>query len=362
MTWSRSSHAAAAGRGRPCRRTRQPGDRAAGAARSRRCSGRCGSVHPGRAAVPGRRAAARAGRGIRRPPCASAPCRRSRSACISSRVGVDRDVQALEFVFHRIGGDALFDDFQRVRQPDPGTTERAAARCAVAGEQQAHRSAVLVESSLEQRHHGVHAPRLRPSPSTRTVTGVPWPAASSITPMMLLALTSRPLADRVALQRKPDSTCTSLAVARACRPRRLETVSSRSSIVDYRSIACAGGSGCRQLIQSLFRIIHHPQQHRQAQRGHAPHRRAQPRQLRRPGCWGWRRTDRSAPARPSPPSTRRNAAEACGSKTSRSASNGTSNASAFSGNCRNSAVATASSDAPIPGCVTRRMPQAMRER
>src|SRR3546814_3493351 len=46
--------------------------------------------------------------------------------------------------------------------------------------------------------------------------------------MMLLALTSRPLAVSVALQRYGASVCTSLAVARACRPSLLAMSSSRS--------------------------------------------------------------------------------------------------------------------------------------
>ena len=50
------------------RRRRRRCGRVAGAARSRRCSGRCGSGRPGPAAVPGRRAATRAGRGTRRLP------------------------------------------------------------------------------------------------------------------------------------------------------------------------------------------------------------------------------------------------------------------------------------------------------
>src|SRR5690606_8085057 len=111
------------------------------------------------------------------------------------------------------------------------------------------------------------------------VTGVPWPAASNITPMMLLALISRPLAAMVTLQRNGARACTSLAVARACSPRRLLTVSSRSSIVDYRSITGARRGSGGQLIQSLFRIIHHPQQHRQAQRRYPANRGPQPGQL-----------------------------------------------------------------------------------
>src|SRR5690606_7042939 len=82
---------------------------------------------------------------------------------------------------------------------------------------------------------------------------------------MLLALTSRPLATSVALARKPESSCTSLAVARACRPRRLDTVNTCSSIVDDGSIACARCGGGGQLVQPLLWIVHHPQQHRQAQ-------------------------------------------------------------------------------------------------
>ena len=222
--------------------------------------------------------------------------------------------------------------------PAAGRKELAGARAA--------RSAVLVEAALEQTDHRFHrggfvlAVDAHRDRSAR-------PAASSITPMMLLALISRPLAAMVTLQRNGAVVCTSLAVARACRPRRLLTVSSRSSIVDYRSITGARRGCGGQLIQSLFRIIHHPQQHRQAQRRYpanrVPNRASCPAGLA--GLAPYRSVRISTP---SPASTRRRAAEASGSRASVSASNGTSKASVFSGNCRRSRVATSSRAGPTP--------------
>src|SRR4051794_19377313 len=56
------------------------------------------------------------------------------------------------------------------------------------------------------------------SPSVSISTSLPNPAASIITPMMLLALTRRPLRLRKMSQRKLPASLLSLADARACRP------------------------------------------------------------------------------------------------------------------------------------------------
>src|SRR5882672_84223 len=56
------------------------------------------------------------------------------------------------------------------------------------------------------------------APRVSIVTRLPLPAASIITPMMLFALTRRPLRDSQTSQANPVATCVSLAEARACRP------------------------------------------------------------------------------------------------------------------------------------------------
>src|SRR5690606_20866403 len=109
----------------------------------------------------------------------------------------DRVVQAFEFGIDIV--DPFLGDFQHVRQAYPGPPQRAAAGGALAGQLPPHQP-----SSSNRRANSpamASAAAASSSPSTRNSTGVPWPAASNITPMMLLALTSRPLADRVALLR-----------------------------------------------------------------------------------------------------------------------------------------------------------------
>jgi hypothetical protein len=109
---------------------------------------------------------------------------------------IDGGVQAIEFDVDRLGGDAFFADVQHMRQPDPGAAERAAARGPMPGQDLPHQppSSNRRSNSSET----AAAASASSSPSTRSVTGVPWPAASSITPMMLLAFTSRPFAASVA--------------------------------------------------------------------------------------------------------------------------------------------------------------------
>src|SRR5688572_1339558 len=69
-------------------------------------------------------------------------------------------------------------------------------------------------------------------PSVSTTSFDPWAAASIITPMMLLALTRRPLRVTQTLALNWLATCVSLAEARACRPSLLMISTSRCSIVN----------------------------------------------------------------------------------------------------------------------------------
>src|SRR5262249_24815083 len=69
------------------------------------------------------------------------------------------------------------------------------------------------------------------SPSARRVRRLPWAAAMSRIPRMLLASTSSPSFDSVIRLRKPPAVCTSLAAARAWRPSRLTISTSRSIII-----------------------------------------------------------------------------------------------------------------------------------
>src|ERR1700754_2056738 len=103
------------------------------------------------------------------------------------------------------------------------------------------------------------------SPSARTVRAVPMPAASIMTPMMLCAFTSRPLLRSQTVDLKPATSWTSLAEARACRPSRLDTTMSRSSMVDENPSATATGRDLGQFGQRFFRIIEYAQQHGQVE-------------------------------------------------------------------------------------------------
>src|SRR5262245_15556192 len=75
-------------------------------------------------------------------------------------------------------------------------------------------------------------------PSVSTMRVEPWAAASIITPMMLLALTRRPLRVTQTLALNWPATCVSLADARACSPSLLMISTSRCSIVNDE---CRGG-------------------------------------------------------------------------------------------------------------------------
>src|SRR5690606_24398504 len=149
---------------------------------------------------------------------------RAQVAELVAHVG-QRFVQAQQFAGHRRPRDPLLGHLERVRLAHPRPAEGIAPRRAQAGEELAHQPS----SSKRRPNRAVTASAAAASsaPSTRRVTVVPVPAASSITPMMLLAFTSRPFAVSVASTSKSDSSCTRRAVARACSPSRLETVSSR---------------------------------------------------------------------------------------------------------------------------------------
>src|SRR5690606_19036211 len=109
----------------------------------------------------------------------------------------DRIVQPFEFRIDVV--DLFLGDLEHMRQAYPGPAQRAAARGTLAGQLPPHQP-----SSSNRRANSsamASAAAASSSPSTRSSTGVPWPAANSITPMMLLALTSRPLAESVAVLR-----------------------------------------------------------------------------------------------------------------------------------------------------------------
>src|SRR5690606_18635265 len=145
--------------------------------------------------------------------------------------GLQGPVQARGLLLDPRGLQPLLGHLQRVREADPGPAQGQAAGSAMPGEGQPHPGVPLdgrgdacwrpgprmAQASSSNRFSNRSTTACIASasstPSVRTVTGVPWPAASSITPMMLLALTSRPFACRVTAQRKGASAWTSLAVA-----------------------------------------------------------------------------------------------------------------------------------------------------
>src|SRR5687768_16600867 len=99
--------------------------------------------------------------------------------------GRHRMVQTFQLAGYFLGGNALLGHIQRMRQADPGASERTSARRSMACQQQAHQ---VSSSNRRSNNDSMSAMALASfSPSTLTITGVPWPAASSMTPMMLLA-------------------------------------------------------------------------------------------------------------------------------------------------------------------------------
>src|SRR5258706_15103370 len=80
------------------------------------------------------------------------------------------------------------------------------------------------------------------SPSASITSRAPLPAASIITPMMLLAFTRRALRDSQTSHLKPLATCVSLAEARACSPSLL-TISTSALAITGSVILAAGIRG-----------------------------------------------------------------------------------------------------------------------
>src|SRR5690606_19651123 len=106
--------------------------------------------------------------------------------------GVDRGVDARQFGLDFVGPDPGLLDVERVRQAYACPSECAAARGGIAGQELPHQ-----ESSSKRRSNSdatASAAACSSSPSTCSTTTVPGPAASSITPMIDFALTSRPRA------------------------------------------------------------------------------------------------------------------------------------------------------------------------
>src|SRR5688572_6090535 len=112
-------------------------------------------------------------------------------------------------------------------------------------------------------------------PSASIFTVEPMPAASIITPMMLLALTRRPLREIQISHSKPPASWVSLADARACRPSLLTMAASELGIqtpVGVHVHQALGAAGQRALDGRRQRAVaagEHAQQHRQRDARHA---------------------------------------------------------------------------------------------
>src|SRR5512134_3889991 len=112
------------------------------------------------------------------------------------------------------------------------------------------------------------------SPCASTRTEAPLPAASIITPMMLLALTRRPLRVSQTSLLKPLATWVSLAEARACRPSLLTMVSSALATAAVRvhvhhALGAAGERALHRRRQRAVAPREHAHQHRQRDAGYA---------------------------------------------------------------------------------------------
>src|SRR5512139_2592012 len=113
------------------------------------------------------------------------------------------------------------------------------------------------------------------SPSVSSVMVLPLAAASIITPMMLLALTRRPLRDTNTLLLKPDASWVSRADGRACSPSLLTISTSRccmahglGNVVD--AVAPAFDDALDKLRQrQRLAVVERFQQHRQVDAGDA---------------------------------------------------------------------------------------------
>src|SRR6267142_2774025 len=110
------------------------------------------------------------------------------------------------------------------------------------------------------------------SPSASMTTRLPLPAASIITPMMLFALTRRPLRDSHTSAAKAPATSVSLAAARACKPSLFTISASVCAIADVGSemddpFASAAHRFFDERGQGLVAIGERADQHRQARPG-----------------------------------------------------------------------------------------------
>src|SRR5581483_5668979 len=112
-------------------------------------------------------------------------------------------------------------------------------------------------------------------PTAMSVSFAPMPAASIITPMMLLPLTSRPSRRMRMSDLKRDAVVTSFAAARACRPSLLTMVTERSinaSLLfrrrtDRDAALAAFERVLRHRGEVEARVVVDPHQHRQVDAG-----------------------------------------------------------------------------------------------
>src|SRR5712671_5970773 len=107
------------------------------------------------------------------------------------------------------------------------------------------------------------------APSASTVTLEPLPAASIITPMMLLALTRRPLRVIQISEAKAVAVWVSFAEARACRPSLLTisvialAIAALVRVHVHDALAAAGARLLHHLGERLLAMRERPHQHRQ---------------------------------------------------------------------------------------------------
>src|SRR5262249_20147249 len=140
----------------------------------------------------------------------------------------DRAVEAGDLGVDLAGADLVMRDLEARRRHEVRVTDRDAAgdsrplqgearrgRGGFAGLQESYSSSPK-RSAISR--VSADAAASASSPSASTTTGLPLPAASIITPMMLFAFTRRPLRESQTSAAKPPATSVSRAAARACRP------------------------------------------------------------------------------------------------------------------------------------------------
>src|SRR5207248_5310748 len=129
-----------------------------------------------------------------------------------------RAVEARELGLDRFRRDLVVRNLEPRGRHEVGVADRDATGHGIAMQDEIHSpspkrspiSAVSAASALSAS-----------APSAWIITFEPLPAASIMTPMMLFALTRRPLRESQISHWKPLAICVSLAAARACSPRRL---------------------------------------------------------------------------------------------------------------------------------------------